>query len=158
MYGGLDGSAFHDCLYLLDTESRKWRQLSSCGPMRKAGSEMIAYGKKLVIFGGYGIPSGPTQPGAQFIEDLTETDGRGWTNEIHIFDLEEGVCMCVECLWYCCLVLFFVAHMHTDTHMRIDYYNAHTGMCAHTCMHMRMQTVEPSLSLLACCLGSFETD
>ena len=51
---------------------------------------MIAYDKKLVLFGGYGIPSGPTQPGAQFVKNTQYTSGSGWTNELHVFDLEEG--------------------------------------------------------------------
>ena len=91
LYGGYDGLDYQGCLYQLDTKSRKWKLLSSDGPMRKRGCGMIAYGKKLVLFGGHGIPSGPTQPGAQFIGGR---DGSGCTNELHIFDLEEGVCVC----------------------------------------------------------------
>ena len=51
---------------------------------------MIAFDKKLLLFGGYGILSGPTQPYATFIKDRKFTDGRGWTNELHLFDLKEG--------------------------------------------------------------------
>ena len=36
------------------------------------------------------IPSGPTQPGAEFIKDSRFTDGRGWTNELHVFDVQKG--------------------------------------------------------------------
>ena len=83
IYGGYDGSDYQGCLHKLDTKSWKWQQLSSGGPMRKSGCGMIAYGKKLVLFGGYGIPYDPTQPGAQFVK-------RAWTNELHVFDVEEG--------------------------------------------------------------------
>ena len=50
----------------LDTRTWTWKQLSSTGPMRKVGCGMVAHGSNLVLFGGYGIPSGPTQPGAEF--------------------------------------------------------------------------------------------
>ena len=96
MYGGNDGLDYQGCLYQLDIKSRKWQQLSSGGPMKKYGCRMIAYGKTLVVFGGYGIPSGPVQPGAQFIKNNEYTDGQGWTNELHIFDLEEGEYMCMH--------------------------------------------------------------
>ena len=49
---------------------------------------MIVYGKKLLLFGGYGFPSHPSQP--DFVKSSCFTDGRGWTNELHSFDLEEG--------------------------------------------------------------------
>ena len=91
-YGGRDGSDYQGCLYQLDIKSRKWQQLSSAGPMSKAGCGMIAYGKKLVVIGGYGIPFATTQHGAaEFVKDsnYTNTDS-GWTNELHTFDLEEG--------------------------------------------------------------------
>jgi hypothetical protein len=51
---------------------------------------MISYNSKLVLFGGYGYPSGPTQSRAEFVEDSKWADGRGWTNELNTFDLEEG--------------------------------------------------------------------
>ena len=50
---------------------------------------MIAFGRKLLLFGGYGIPSGPTQPGEKF-KSSNFSDGRGWTNELHLFDIKEG--------------------------------------------------------------------
>ena len=58
--------------------------------MRKSGCGMVSYLDKLILFGGYGIPSGPTQPGAQFIKNSKYTDGRGWTNELHMFDVQKG--------------------------------------------------------------------
>ena len=87
LYGGTDGVSPQGSLYQLTINSLKWQQLSSAGPMRKTGCGMVAYGKKLVLFGGRGFASGPCQLGAQFVTDV---DGRGWTNELHSFDLEEG--------------------------------------------------------------------
>ena len=89
LYGGSDGSKFHDSLYQLDTDSLEWSQLPS-GPMRKSGHGMVSYEDKLILFGGYGIPSGPTQPGAEFIKNSKHSDGRGWTNELHMFDIKKG--------------------------------------------------------------------
>ena len=90
LYGGYDGSYYRSGLYELDTKSRSFKLLSSGGPMRKSGCAMIAYGKKLVLFGGRGILSDPIQPGAQFVKDTRYTNSEGWTNELHMFDLEEG--------------------------------------------------------------------
>ena len=94
-YGGLDGSAYHGSLYQLGTKSLEWQQLSPTGPMpmKKHGCGIVAYGtenKKLVLFGGYGIPSGLTQSGAEFVKSTSFTDGRGWTNELHSFDVLGG--------------------------------------------------------------------
>ena len=46
---------------------------------------------KLAVFGGYGIPTGPTQPGARFTMDTHHTDGSGWSNELHVFTNTEGM-------------------------------------------------------------------
>ena len=91
LYGGRDGSHFYQgSLHQLDTRSWTWKQLSSAGPMKKVSCGMFAHGSNLVLFGGYGVPSGPTQPGAEFINNSRFTNGGGWTNEVHTFDLKEG--------------------------------------------------------------------
>ena len=90
VYGGTDGSGYHSSLHELDTRTWTWKQLSSCGPMRKVGCGMVAHGSSLVLFGGYGIPSGPTQPEAEFVKNSKYTDGVGWTNELHTFNLIKG--------------------------------------------------------------------
>ena len=63
------------------------------GPMRKAGCGMVTFFQdQLAMFGGYGIPTGPTQPGAMFTESTTLfTNGRGWSNELHVFNITEGI-------------------------------------------------------------------
>ena len=90
LYGGRDGSRYESSLHQLDTRSWTWKQLSSAGPMRKVMCGIVACDSEFVLFGGYGFPSGPTQPGAEFIKDSRITGGRGWTNEVHTFDLKEG--------------------------------------------------------------------
>ena len=93
MFGGSDGSAWRNSLHQLDTSSAtlKWTQLStpdsSSEPMKKINCGMIAYGSRLVVFGGLGSPCGPTQPGAEFVKD---DDGSEWSNELHVFDVMEG--------------------------------------------------------------------
>ena len=55
---------------------------------------MVFSDGKLWLFGGLGIPSGPTQPGAEYSEDFVEKedddDDYRYTNELHVYDLSEG--------------------------------------------------------------------
>ena len=88
LYGGIDGPHYHGSLHQLDTRSWTWSHLSSCGPMYKTGCKLVAYDESLLCIGGHGLSSGNTsQPGAEFVED---TDDRGWTNELHAYDLRKG--------------------------------------------------------------------
>ena len=93
-FGGWDGSYYFNALHRLDTKTWRWCQLSPQNaeeaPMPKIGCGMISFGDKLGVFGGYGIPKGPTEP-QSFIKNTRFTDGRGWTNEFHIYHLKEGV-------------------------------------------------------------------
>ena len=86
VYGGFNGLHPHDSLHQLDMDTLEWSQLPS-GPMKKYGCGMVSYEGQLILFGGYGILSGPTQPGAQFERFTTNS---GYTNELHSFNLEEG--------------------------------------------------------------------
>ena len=95
-FGGWDGSSFYNSLHRLDTTTLKWREIQPLnqvdGPMRKHGSGLVPFLQdKLAIFGGYGIPTHPTQPGAKFTKDTRYTDGRGWSNELHVFTITEGM-------------------------------------------------------------------
>ena len=92
IYGGWSNGTYQGTLHHLDTSTLKWHQLATegNGPMRKSNCAMVHHHKKLVLFGGYGLPSGPTQQGAEFIKNSKHTDGRGWSNELHTFDLKEG--------------------------------------------------------------------
>ena len=99
-FGGFDGSNFFNTLHKLDTKTWHWCQLSPHNaegvPMPKWGcGVMISIKDSLVVFGGYGIPRGPTEPGS-FMKDTKYTDGSGWTNELHIYHLK-GVGVVTVC-------------------------------------------------------------
>ncbi len=93
---GTDGSSYHNTLHELGVTTWKWRGIGirnpSEGPMRKRGCQMVVYEGKLVLFGGYGIPSHRMQPGASFSKSPRFTDGRGWSNELHVIQPSEGMC------------------------------------------------------------------
>ena len=99
IYGGYwenMSSSISGSLSCLDLRTLTWSQLSLAGgtaggPMRMAACGIVHFHRdKLAVIGGYGIPTGPTQPGSAFIRDTRLTDGRGWTNEIHVFDISQG--------------------------------------------------------------------
>ena len=103
-FGGHDGSSYYNSLHRLDPTTLEWRELQpfnqADGPMRKVGCGMVSFLQdkpKLAVFGGYGIPTGPTQPGAMFSKDTKHTDGSGRSNELHVFNITEG-------MWHCLFV------------------------------------------------------
>jgi len=95
-YGGKDGDGkFLDVLHQLRTKTYKWRKLipknaKAESPMPKAGAAMVAYGDHLALFGGFGLPRSSTHRGSSFIDHVAWSDGRGWTNEFHIYHRNEG--------------------------------------------------------------------
>ena len=97
-FGGLDESEnYFNTVHRLDTKTWCWSQVSpqnaDGAPMPKTGCGMIAFRNILVVFGGYGVPQGPTEP-QSFIKDTDYADGRGYTNEFHIYNLSEGNVTC----------------------------------------------------------------
>ena len=92
-FGGTDSRQYLYTLHRLDTEKLCWSQVSprnaDGAPMPKWGCGMIAFANGLGVFGGYGVPRGPTEP-RSFIKNTRFTDGSGWTNEFHIYNLSEG--------------------------------------------------------------------
>ena len=94
-FGGWNGSFYCNSLHRLNTTTLKWRELQPLnqvyGPMRKHGCGMVSFRDKLAVFGGYGIPTGPTQPGAMLTKSTDSTDGKGWSNEFHVFTITEGM-------------------------------------------------------------------
>ena len=92
-FGGFDGRQDFNTFHRLDTEKLCWSQVSlqnaDGAPMSKTGCGMIAFGTSLGVFGGFGVPRGPTEP-QSFIKTSGFTDVRGWTNEFHIYNLSEG--------------------------------------------------------------------
>ena len=93
-FGGLYDRDYFNLLHRLDTKTWRWCQLSpqnaEGAPMPKYGCGMISFRDSLGVFGGYGTPRGPTEPHS-FIRNTRFTDGRGWTNEFHIYQLKEGI-------------------------------------------------------------------
>ena len=101
-FGGTDGSQFFNTLHRLDTEKFSWSQVSpqnaDGAPMPKYGCGIMAFGNYLGVFGGYGVPRRPTEP-QSFIKDTRFTDGSGWTNEFHIYNVAEG-----KQIWICAVI------------------------------------------------------
>ena len=92
-FAGNDGvSAYMNSLHALDTDMLVWKDVSSpSGPMPKSACGMVFFGNHyLATIGGYGVPTLPIQPGSSFIKDPNYTDGAGWTDEFHVFDVTEG--------------------------------------------------------------------
>ena len=93
-FGGYDGNGkYNNVLRKLDTKTWRWYQLSpqnaEGAPMPKYCCGMVGFGDNLGVFGGYGFPSGSSQPGS-FIKNTNYTDG--WTNEFHLYNLTDGMC------------------------------------------------------------------
>ena len=101
-YGGLDGRVINGILSQLDLETLTWTQLSPktpAGPMRKDASGIVHFGDgMLAVVCGYAHPNkrklpngGSSDRGSTFIVRTgTSSDGGGWTNEMHVFDLESS--------------------------------------------------------------------
>ena len=100
MFGGSDGSSLTSDLYKLDAIDFHWSKLGSGtdppnGPIAKKGCGLIpANEKTLACFGGHGIC--PSEASPLFIKDKNHTNGSGWTNELHFFDIEESKSLSVQ--------------------------------------------------------------
>ena len=96
-YGGGDGSLCTGTLSQLDTSTMEWKLLTSdIGPMKKYGAGMIGLKNgNVALLGGAGIPTSPTQPGSSFVRSSSNSDGSGWTNEFHIFNISNGMLLLV---------------------------------------------------------------
>ena len=94
-YGGFDGKSDLGALHQLNTVSLNWEELHQStpqGPMAKSGCGLVSFqGNKAALYGGYGIPTGPTQPGSTFTKYTGNSNGSRWTNEFHLFDLQAGM-------------------------------------------------------------------
>ena len=117
MYGG-QNTKVENALSCLNfgIKTPTWSQLSPAetvgGPMRKSLCGMVHFhDDKLAVIGGYGYPNGSIQTGSVFIRNPNATSGSGWTNEIHIFDIDQGIfkiivrCSNIDVIIFCrCLV------------------------------------------------------
>ena len=104
-FGGFaEGSVFFNTVHRLDTKTWCWSQVSpqnaDGSPMPKFGCGMIALGNRFAVFGGHGKPKPPGSTEQLFIKNTRYKDGRGWTNEFHIYypsevQPDEGSCKCI---------------------------------------------------------------
>ena len=94
MYGGFSGERIEGVLSYFDMKKLTWSQLcpeaTAGAPMRKFGCGLIIVHDNVIVIGGCGIPTDPTQLGASFIKNNDISDGRGWTNEVHTFNIGQG--------------------------------------------------------------------
>ena len=96
-YGGEDDKSYFGTLHQLNTVTLNWEELhqntpQGPSPMAKSLCGLVSFqGNKAVLYGGYGIPTGPTQPGSTFIRNTRYLDDSGWIDEFHLFDLQEGM-------------------------------------------------------------------
>ena len=91
-FGAFDGKLWYGDLYRLKAtqNSLRWTRLTSVA--RKNGCGIVCFNSKyILLFAGYGPPPTDIQPGAVFTRDTWYTDGSGWTNELHLFDLDTGM-------------------------------------------------------------------
>ena len=98
VYGGNDGSNLHGSLHVLDISTKRWSLLSgesSTGraPMIKVGCGLVCcLSDNLSLFGGYcRNHDNSIQGGSSFIANHNFEDGRGWSNELHLYSLREGI-------------------------------------------------------------------
>ena len=62
-------------------------------PMPKSACGIAPFHNKalgttsLAVFAGYGRPNNPIKAKERFVQHHKFLDGRGWTNEFHLFDL-----------------------------------------------------------------------
>ena len=92
-FAGYDGVSDYNSLHVLDTDMLMWTEVSNTtqSPMPKRGCGMVFFGTHhLATIGGYGRPTEPIQTESLFHKDTRRTDGYGWTNEFHVFDITEG--------------------------------------------------------------------
>ena len=95
MYGGRSGeTGYEGVLSYFDMKKLTWSQLcpeaTAGAPMRKYGCGLIIVHENIIVIGGYGYPTGPTQLGTSFIKNTKSTTGGGWSNEIHSFNVGQG--------------------------------------------------------------------
>ena len=98
-FGGYDSRCFHNSLHKLDPTTLEWSELQPLnqadGPMRKAGCGMVSFlQNRLAMFGGYGILTDSIQPGAMFTKSTTFPGGKGWSNELNVFNIMESMTDC----------------------------------------------------------------
>ena len=93
-FGGDDESTWFNDLRKFDSTNNVWTEIrckndETQTPMNKSHSGLVLVNEKtLALFAGYGV--GHTDCNSRFFKDSRYSDGGGWTNEFHLFDIEEG--------------------------------------------------------------------
>lgn len=85
VYGGGDGETDYDTLHRLNVDDLTWTRIPNASgaagsPGRKNGAKMVLWGKKLILFGGYGDL--PQPAGGEVLN-------RGLNNELHVCTISE---------------------------------------------------------------------
>ena len=94
-FGGWNGSSRINDLYKLNLETFQWSKVypknaPSEWPIGKVVCGLVSSSERtLACFGGWGIEPTHVQHGSTHIRDRTGS-GIGWTNEFHLFDIQEG--------------------------------------------------------------------
>ena len=109
-FGGHNGSSRFNDLHTLNLETFQWSKVhpqndSSEQPICKTGCGLVTVNERtLVCFGGWGSEPTHVQPASTFTTGIMS---KGWTNEFHLFDTQEGIitnhhsvfsCVCTVCL------------------------------------------------------------
>jgi len=91
-FGGHDRRKYFSSVHELQLSNLEWNEINTAeGPLPKCGCGMVAYQHQLALIGGYGsAPTGALQPDAEFIKNI-HYPGKGWTNELHLLTIKEGV-------------------------------------------------------------------
>ena len=99
-FGGYDGQSNHNSIHSLNSVTREWTKIHSQTPgnqpMPKSHCGMVTYHNetfgvtRLAVFAGFGKPTFPIQHGT-FVRSAVATDGMGYTNEFHLFNLANGM-------------------------------------------------------------------
>ena len=99
-FGGRYGSFYYNALHSLNRVTLQWEELCQKNPgdqpMPKSACGIAAYHNKalgitsLAVFAGYGRLNNSTKAKEGFFRHDKFSDGRGWTNEFHLFNLENG--------------------------------------------------------------------
>ena len=91
---GVDKHPYLNHLHKLNLETFHWSEVHprndpSEWPTQKTGCGVVVVDEKtLGCFGGYGNP--PTKE-SSFIKKRKSAHGHGWTNELHLFDVQQGI-------------------------------------------------------------------
>ena len=91
-FGGHDGSNLYNTIHSLNMTDLSWSATTSThtqgAPMCKISSGILVYANNLVVSGGYGVLLELSDPDK--CVPHPESEGRGWTNEVHCFHVDSS--------------------------------------------------------------------